>query len=277
MQTTLQPVLILLATAVLVVVVCRTLRLPPLLGYLIVGAAIGPHALGWISNTEEVRDLAEIGVVFLMFSIGLEFSLPKLITMRRIVFGLGVAQVLATLVVVLAVAVVLGIKWQAGIVLGGALNCGGQRTGGSMTAPNPDGVRRCIRAALADASVPPQRIDAINGHLTATGADPRELGAWAAALECAPERFPAITATKSLIGHGLGAAGAIESVACVLMLQGGFLHPAINCDDVHPEIAPFAASIPHTVRAMPAMKTMIKAGFGFGDVNACAVFARWTD
>jgi len=121
MQTTLQPVLILLATAVLVVVVCRTLRLPPLLGYLIVGAAIGPHALGWISNTEEVRDLAEIGVVFLMFSIGLEFSLPKLITMRRIVFGLGVAQVLATLVVVLAVAVVLGIKWQAGIVLGGAL------------------------------------------------------------------------------------------------------------------------------------------------------------
>jgi 3-oxoacyl-(acyl-carrier-protein) synthase len=161
-------------------------------------------------------------------------------------------------------------------VLGGAINCGGHRTGGSMTAPNPDGVRRCIRAALGDASVPPQKIDAINGHLTATGADPRELAAWAAALECAPERFPAITATKSLIGHGLGAAGAIESVACVLMLEGGFLHAAINCDDVHPEIVPFAASIPHAARAMPGMKTLIKAGFGFGDVNACLVLGKWT-
>ena len=161
-------------------------------------------------------------------------------------------------------------------VLGGAINCGGHRTGGSMTAPNPDGVRRCIRAALGDANVPPQKIHAINGHLTATGADPRELAAWASALECAPERFPAITATKSLIGHGLGAAGAIESVACVLMLEGGFLHAALNCEDVHPEIAPFAASIPHTARAMSGMETIIKAGFGFGDVNACLVLGKWT-
>jgi 3-oxoacyl-(acyl-carrier-protein) synthase len=161
-------------------------------------------------------------------------------------------------------------------VLGGAVNCGGHRTGGSMTAPNPDGVRRCIRAALGDAHVPPQKIDAINGHLTATGADPRELAAWASALECGPERFPAITATKSLIGHGLGAAGAIESVACVLMLEGGFLHAAINCDDVHPEIAPFAASIPHAARTMSGLETIIKAGFGFGDVNACLVLGKWT-
>ncbi|MFN7087119.1 MAG: monovalent cation:proton antiporter-2 (CPA2) family protein [Burkholderiales bacterium] len=121
MHATLQPVLILLAAAVLVVVVFRLLRLPPLLGYLIVGVAIGPHALGWISDTEEVRHLAEIGVVFLMFSIGLEFSLPKLLTMRRIVFGLGAAQVVLTLGIVLAVALGLGIPWQAGVVLGGAL------------------------------------------------------------------------------------------------------------------------------------------------------------
>jgi len=120
MQTTLQPVLILLAAAVLVVVVFRSLKLPPLLGYLIVGIAIGPHALGWIRDTKEVHSLAEIGVVFLMFSIGLEFSLAKLITMRRIVFGLGGAQVILTLGIVLAVALGLGITWQAGIVLGGA-------------------------------------------------------------------------------------------------------------------------------------------------------------
>jgi len=121
MQSPLQSVLILLATAVLVVVVFRSLRLPPMLGYLIVGVAIGPHALAWIPDTAEARGLAEIGVVFLMFSIGLEFSLPKLVTMRRIVFGLGAAQVLATLIFVWAVAVLLGVEWRAGLVLGGVL------------------------------------------------------------------------------------------------------------------------------------------------------------
>jgi len=121
MHNTLQPVLILLAAAVLVVVVFRTLRLPPLLGYLIVGVAIGPHALGWITTTDEVRSLAEIGVVFLMFSIGLEFSLTRLMTMRRIVFGLGAAQVLATLALVVGVSVAVGVSWRDGIVLGGAL------------------------------------------------------------------------------------------------------------------------------------------------------------
>ena len=160
-------------------------------------------------------------------------------------------------------------------VLGGAVNCGGHRGGGSMTAPNPEGVRRCIRAALDDAGISPARVDAINGHLTATGADSREVHAWAAALERSPERLPPLTATKSMIGHALGAAGAIESVACVLMMQGGFLHPSVNCEDVHPEIAPFAAAIPHSVRPMPDLRVLIKSGFGFGDVNACVVFGKW--
>ncbi|MBS1217601.1 MAG: potassium efflux system protein [Proteobacteria bacterium] len=121
MQASLQPVLVLLAAAVLVVVIFRSLKLPPLLGYLIVGVLIGPHALGWVTSTEEVRDLAEIGVVFLMFSIGLEFSLSRLLTMRRIVFGLGGAQVLVTMLLVLGVAGAVGVSWQGGIVLGGAL------------------------------------------------------------------------------------------------------------------------------------------------------------
>jgi CPA2 family monovalent cation:H+ antiporter-2 len=121
MQAALQDVLILLGAAVLVVVVCRSLRLPPLLGYLVVGAVIGPHALGLIRDTNEVHDLAEIGVVFLMFSIGLEFSLPKLVTMRRIVFGLGSAQVITMTAAVLGVAVALGLSWQSGLALGGAL------------------------------------------------------------------------------------------------------------------------------------------------------------
>ncbi len=117
----LQPALILLSMAVAVVVLFRMLKLPPLLGYLIVGVAIGPHAMGWIQSTEGVRTLAEVGVVFLMFSIGLEFSLPKLVTMRRIVFGLGGAQVIATMTIVGGASLWLDLPWRTAVVLGGAL------------------------------------------------------------------------------------------------------------------------------------------------------------
>ncbi len=162
-------------------------------------------------------------------------------------------------------------------VLGGGLNCGGHSGGGSMTAPNPEGVQRCIRQAVADAAIDPDEVDAINGHLTATGADPREVASWAKALERTPETFPVISSTKSMIGHALGAAGALEAVACILMLEKGFVHPSLNCEDVHPEVEAYAASIPHVVREMPELNTIIKAGFGFGDVNSCAIFRRWVD
>ncbi|AEJ02108.1 potassium efflux system protein [Nitrosomonas sp. Is79A3] len=121
MLNPLQPVLILLAIAVLAVVVFRMLRLPPMLGYLLAGVIIGPHALGWIPETDETRHLAEFGVVFLMFSIGLEFSLPKLLTMKRIVFGFGTAQVIVSIVLVMAIVWMLGLDWRIGLVLGGAL------------------------------------------------------------------------------------------------------------------------------------------------------------
>jgi len=162
-------------------------------------------------------------------------------------------------------------------VAGSAVGCGGQRGGGSMTAPNPEGVSRCIQAALADARVAPEEVGAINGHLTATGADPKEVQSWAAALGCSPSDLPPITSTKSMIGHALGAAGGIESVACVLMLRGGFVHPSINCEDVHPEIEPYAASIPHVALQTPDLQVVVKAGFGFGDVNACLVFRKWNE
>ncbi len=162
-------------------------------------------------------------------------------------------------------------------VAGQGINCGGHRMGGSMTAPNPESVRRCIHSALADAGVETRDVDVINGHLTATGADPREIGSWAAALGRGPGELPPITATKSMIGHTLGAAGAIESVASVLMLTKGFVHPSLNCEDVHPEIEPHAESIPHKLLGFETMKVIVKAGFGFGDVNACLVFKRWED
>lgn len=159
-------------------------------------------------------------------------------------------------------------------VAGSGINCGGHRMGGSMTAPNPESVRRVIQMALDDAGLSADDVDAINGHLTATGADPKEVGSWASALGRGKGELPVITATKSMIGHTLGAAGAIESVASVLMVAGGYVHPSINCEDVHPEIEVHASSIPHTLREMPDLKVLMKAGFGFGDVNACLVFRR---
>jgi len=112
-------VLILLASGVAAVVLCRSLRLPAMVGYLATGLVLGPHALGLATDREAIHALAEFGVVFLMFSIGLEFSLPKLLAMRRVVFGFGLAQVLATAAMVVAVSLAAGGSWQAGVALGG--------------------------------------------------------------------------------------------------------------------------------------------------------------
>ena len=121
MPQTLQLILVLLAASVVVVVVCRLVRLPPILGYLIVGAAVGPHALAAVPDTASTRHLAEFGIVFLMFSIGLEFSLAQVRAMRRAVFGLGLAQVGITTAAGALALPLLGFSWQAGLVLGGAL------------------------------------------------------------------------------------------------------------------------------------------------------------
>ncbi|WP_041420734.1 monovalent cation:proton antiporter family protein [Sideroxydans lithotrophicus] len=114
-------ILILLAVAVGVVVLCRILHLPAMLGYLLVGIMIGPHAMGWIPDAPETRHLGEFGVVFLMFSIGLEFSLARLRAMQHLVFGLGTAQVAATMVLVMISSLFFEIDWRAGLALGGIL------------------------------------------------------------------------------------------------------------------------------------------------------------
>jgi CPA2 family monovalent cation:H+ antiporter-2 len=117
----LQPILVLLASAVFAVVICRTLALPPIVGYLATGLLLGPHALGLTQDSAQTHHLAEFGVVFLMFSIGLEFSLPKLRVMRREVFGLGLAQVAASIALGVAFALLLGGTWQVGLVVGGVV------------------------------------------------------------------------------------------------------------------------------------------------------------
>ncbi|MDI6746017.1 MAG: monovalent cation:proton antiporter-2 (CPA2) family protein [Rhodocyclaceae bacterium] len=114
-------ILLLLGAAVMAVAICRSIGLPPILGYLLVGALAGPHAFGVLPDIESAHRLAEFGVVFLMFTIGLEFSLPRLFAMKRIVFGLGLAQVLLTFVAVGAGAIFWGVPWQASVAIGGAI------------------------------------------------------------------------------------------------------------------------------------------------------------
>ncbi len=111
--------LLLLGASVLAVVICRRVNLPPVLGYLLVGSIIGPHALNLMDDVHRVEYLAEFGVVFLMFSIGLEFSLPKLYAMKRIVFGLGLLQVVVSMLLIAGLVMLAGISWQLGIALGG--------------------------------------------------------------------------------------------------------------------------------------------------------------
>ena len=160
-------------------------------------------------------------------------------------------------------------------VLAGEVNCGGHRMGGSMSAPNQEGVRRCIRNAVAMAAIRPDEIGAINGHLTATFADPGEVESWSVALGLPPSRMPFIQATKSLIGHALGAAGGIECVACILQLRDGFVHASVNCEDLHPQLAAYAERIPQRTVALPQLRIIAKASFGFGDVNACIIFRKF--
>ncbi len=125
MASGLEFALLLLACVVAGVVTFRLLQLPPLLAYLTVGILIGPHAFALLPDTEEARHLAEFGIVFLMFSIGLEFSLGKLKAMRGIVLGLGGAQVVLTVAMTLAAGVAIGRYFNVGLAgafaLGGAL------------------------------------------------------------------------------------------------------------------------------------------------------------
>ena len=162
-------------------------------------------------------------------------------------------------------------------LLGGALNCGGHRGGGSMTAPNPESVRRCIRAALADAGIEPAR-----GRRD--------------------QRPPHRHRRRPQRGRGLGggararpgrpAADHLDQVDDRPRPRGGRRH---RVRGLHPDAAraatftprstartftrgsrPSRASIPHELRTMPQLRTIIKASFGFGDVNACVVFRKWT-
>lgn len=161
-------------------------------------------------------------------------------------------------------------------VCGGHVNSGGQRGLGSMTAPNPVAVQRCIQAALRNAEIEAHEIDLINGHLTATSKDALEIENWKIALQLPDDDFPYINSLKGMIGHCIAASGSIECVASILELSEGFIFPNINCEDLNPDITALidAKCIPQTVIHQP-INILAKASFGFGDINACIIFKKY--
>ncbi|GAA4278719.1 beta-ketoacyl-[acyl-carrier-protein] synthase family protein [Aquimarina mytili] len=161
-------------------------------------------------------------------------------------------------------------------ILGGTINSGGQRNGGSMTAPNSIAVQHCIQSAIKNSGIYPEDIDAINGHLTATTKDSAEIQNWCEALGLKGNDFPYINSLKSMVGHCLAASGSIESVATVLQLKENFIFGNVNCEDLNPEIASLVPRdrIPtKTINFSPNI--IAKASFGFGDVNACVIFKKY--
>lgn len=161
-------------------------------------------------------------------------------------------------------------------ILGGNCNSGGQRGEGTMTAPNSNAVQKCITDALSDSGVKANEIDAINGHLTATSKDSLEIKNWSIALDRKGKDFPYINSLKSMIGHGLSAAGSMECVASVLQVYEGFIFPNLNCEDLNPEILDLidASKIPTNLLEKD-INLLVKASFGFGDVNGCIVFKKY--
>lgn len=159
-------------------------------------------------------------------------------------------------------------------ILGGAVNSGGQRNGGTMTAPNSASVRECIRMAMDNSGVQPSDIDAVCGHLTSTMGDVLEIRNWSEALGRSGTDFPYINALKSMIGHCLAAAGSIELVAACLQLDRGFFHGTLNAETLHPGIEEVIVREKAPLKTIqPSITTIGKSSFGFGDVN-CVVFLR---
>jgi 3-oxoacyl-(acyl-carrier-protein) synthase len=161
-------------------------------------------------------------------------------------------------------------------VLGGNINSGGQRKGGTLTAPNSEAVQRCITDAMLDAGITPAAIDVINGHLTATSKDSLEIENWTKALQRKGTDFPEINSLKSMVGHCLAASGAIECVAAVLQIKEQFVFPNINCEDAHTEITDLISKDKIPTKMMEKnISILAKASFGFGDVNGCVIFKKY--
>ena len=156
------------------------------------------------------------------------------------------------------------------------LGCGSTADAHNITAPHPEGngAARAMQLALRDARLNPEEIEYVNAHGTST-----ELGD-AAETKAVKQVFGphagrlAISSTKSMTGHLLGASGGVELIACALTIRHGVVHPTINLDNADPECD--LDYVPHTARAARVDTAMVNA-FGFGGQNAVAIFRRYGD
>jgi len=162
-------------------------------------------------------------------------------------------------------------------ILGGNINSGGQRGGGSMTFGNINGIVKCINDTLQKSNITPDEIDLISGHLTSTIGDVNEINAWVKALKRSGDNFPLINSLKSMIGHCLAASGSIEAVALTLQLYHNFVHPSLNTIELNSEIASKINPLKIPKKTIQGITNKIasKISLGFGDVNACFVLKKW--
>ena len=146
---------------------------------------------------------------------------------------------------------------------------GATSDGYDMVAPSGEGAIRCMQQALATVDTP---IDYLNTHGTSTPVgDVAEAGAVRAVFG---DKAPAISSTKSLSGHSLGAAGVQEAIYCMLMMEGNFIAASANIDEVDPEVADLPIQLTTVENAK--LDTVMSNSFGFGGTNATLVLKRWT-
>ena len=163
-----------------------------------------------------------------------------------------------------------------GEVLGGSLISGAQRNGGTMTINNRKSMEDVIGFALERSAVKPQDVDLISGHLPSYIMDVYEVEAWAKALGRSGRDFPYINALKSMTGHCFAASSSLELVASALQLQGQFIHPSLNSEQLHPQIAALVSRKKIPLRSVKKEVNIVaKTAFGFGDVASCIIFKKW--
>ncbi len=155
-------------------------------------------------------------------------------------------------------------------IVSGHINSGGQRKGGTMTAPSSEGVIKCIKQALSEANISGSEIDYISGHLSSTMADYLEISNWKEALNLKNKDFPYINSLKSMIGHTIAAAGAIETISAVLQLKHKFLHPSLNSEDLHPQIAEIVEQekIPHYTKQNTHLNPLLIQRLFYMDIRS---------
>lgn len=142
----------------------------------------------------------------------------------------------------------------------------------TMPAPGGEGAQRCMVLALRDAGLPPEAIGYINAHATSTSADAIETAAVRKVFGPHAHTGLAVSSTKSMVGHLLGAAGSLEAAVCALALRDGVLPPTINLDDPDPECD--LDYVPHTARQLQVEHAMSNS-FGFGGTNAALILKRY--